>query len=451
MNSVKFAVIACALCLTACNPNLPADKPTQSEELKQLRQSVVKSNADMAYANYLDSLNSARTLVIALEQLVKQPSQNTLDVARQTWIAAREPYGQTEVFRFRQGPIDTLRNDGSLGSEGDGPEGRINAWPLGEALIDYVALRVDGHAGPENPANRVQNNIIANITDFPAITPEILSEYFEYGEDERNVTTGYHAIEFLLWGQDMNEGGEASALRDNTPGQRPYSDYQATKGQCTSGPQPSEPVICQRRGAYLLAAGELLVEDLERLVSVWHPESGQHYQIFISKPALAISRILEGMGRLSYGELAGERMNIALSTDSQEDEHSCFSDNTHRDIYLNAQGIQNSYLGRYTRINGETFQGSSLYQLLLAMGDKSQAEALKQQLEQTMKAAAAIDAQARQGRPFDVLIQQGVAQPEIRSMISSLVKQTDGIEEVIQLMKVNTGELRQDTQQQLVN
>ena len=72
----------------------------------------------------------------------------------------------------------------------------------------------------------------------------------EAGDIEANVATGYHAIEFLLWGQDLNGTGPGA-------GKRPATDYR--RANCTGG-------NCDRRAAYLKAATDLLVSDLEEMV-----------------------------------------------------------------------------------------------------------------------------------------------------------------------------------------
>ncbi|GLR69926.1 imelysin family protein [Agaribacter marinus] len=417
------------------------------------RDDVIKTNANIAYAAYADSLISASQLKASLEKLASNPTTSTFDNAKQAWLAAREPYGQTEVYRFRAGPIDALNDDGTLGEDGDGPEGRINAWPLGEALIDYVAAVVDGDAGPESPANAINGNIIANTTDFPTIDKAAIEGAFEFGEDERNVTSGYHAIEFLLWGQDLNEDQSGVGTRDTSGGQRPLSDfYTASNGNanaCTSGPVGTTDDICQRRIDYLLASADVLIDDLTRVVQAWEPGAGVHYQAFIGGGDVSLSKILEGMGRLSYGELAGERINIALTTDSQEDEHSCFSDNTHRDIFLNAKGVQNSFMATYTRIDGEVIDGASIYDLLVVEGDPELANVLRAALETTMSAAAVIDTKAKTGTPFDVLVQEGVQQANILAVIQGLVNQTDVIEQAIEALSITTDDLRQDTEEDI--
>jgi len=415
-------------------------------------ENVVLTNANMAYAAYSDSLVSAVEMRGKLQALVSAPSEGSLHSAKVAWLAAREPYGQTEVFRFREGPIDALADNGVMGRDGDGPEGRINAWPLGEAIIDYVANQVDGDDRPENDSSTtgVNGNIIADVAAFPLINADTLIENFELGGDERNVTTGYHAIEFLLWGQDLNANGTGSGRRDATAGQRSFTDYLTTKGNCTSGDMVVDEVICIRRGAYLLAATELLISDLQRLVDAWNPSAGNnHYAAIIAGENQSLAAILESMGRLGFGELAGERMNIALLQDSQEDEHSCFSDNTHRDIYLNAQGIYNSFHGEYTRLDGSVVSGAGIEDLLLAAGEVALANTLRAALEDTMTKVAVIDQAAKSGMPFDNQIQSASARSNISAAIASLATQTEAIEDVIQALSLTADDLRQDTEEDI--
>lgn len=404
------------------------------------RADVVKTNANIAYAAYSDSLITAQQLTEAVNVLVAEPTEANLALAKQAWLAAREPYGQTEVYRFRNGPIETVG--------GEGVEGRVNAWPLGEAIIDYVAPAVDGSANQEDGTAAVDGSIITNTTDFPTINAETLKTMFEHDEDERNVTTGYHAIEFLLWGQDLNLDGTTGegGNRDATAGQRPATDY-ATNGACTSGDVAANDEICTRRGQYLIAASELLAEDLALVVDQWEPLVGAHYQSFTAGGDASLALILEGMGRLSWGELAGERINVALRFNSQEDEHSCFSDNTHRDIYLNAKGVQNSFAGSYTRVNGEVVDGAGFDDLLVKEGFAERANDLRAALEQTQAAATVLDTKAQTGMPFDALVQQSIRQENVLAVIGGLQAQTEIMELVFDDLSINSADLRQDTEE----
>ncbi len=294
---------------------------------------VVESYAEIVLASYVDSLALAEELNVALQEFVADPTEDTMAAARQAWLAANEPYGQTEAYRFYGGPID----------DEDGPEGLLNAWPLDEAYVDYV--EGDPDAG-----------IINNTEDYPEITKDLLISLNEVGAEE-NISTGYHATEFLLWGQDLYE---------DSAGQRPVSDY-------TTAPN------ADRRGQYLLIAGDLLVENLDDLVQQWDLNNEDNYVWTLHDgPAdVALTNMLTGIGVLSKSELAGERMFTAWDNQDQEDEHSCFSDNTHRDIITNFMGVQNVYLGRYERIDGTVIEGEGLASLFEEVAPELNVEMLE--------------------------------------------------------------------------
>ena len=419
---------------------------------------VLTQNAKMAHAVYSDAVTTASSLKAGINDFVAKDAPTNADLAelKMLWLAAREPYGLSEVYRFREGPIDNL-NDGGNMVEGEGPEGRINAWPLGEALIDYVATGMtDGNEGAGAPGT-VTNNIIADTSI--TIDKATLASLNEAGENEANIATGYHAIEFLLWGQDLNQGVHSwTSSRDMSGGQRPVSDYN-TSGGCTSGlnasgvPNTKTDSVCERRKEYLAAASDLLVDDLTPLQTAWDPAgTNSHYNNFVAGGNASLAKILEAMGRLSFGELAGERMNIALATDSQEDEHSCFSDNTHRDIFTNAQGVVNTYTGTYTRVDGTVVDGPGIDDLLIS-ADANLNTKLQTALDYSMTKIAAIDEQAKSGKPFDNQIQSianGGSQADrdrITAAITALRNQTNLIEDAIAALGVTTGDLCQDTEE----
>ena len=417
------------------------------------REDVLRTNANIAYLAYGDSVVTANALRDAIRTFVADPTQANMDAAKEAWLASREPYGQTEVYRFRVGPIDALLSNGRLGEDGDGPEGAINAWPLGEALIDYVANDVDGDAGPEVPGSvaGIAGNIIADTASFPTINGSVIRDNFELGGDERNVSSGYHAIEFLLWGQDLNADGSTGGPRDATPGHRPVTDFSRTPGMCTNGPDmaPSDET-CKRRRDYLRHTADLLIRDLTAVRDAWNPnDPDNHYANFVAGGDTSLAVILEGMGRMGFGELAGERMNIALLTNSQEDEHSCFSDNTHRDIYLNAKGIENAYMGDYVGIEGDVHSGAGIDDLLTSEGMPELANEMRAALEDSMAKVGVIDSLARAGTPFDNQIQVGINEPNVSGAISALSAQTAVLERVISGLNVTTGDLRQDTEEDI--
>ncbi|WP_419831869.1 imelysin family protein [Endozoicomonas atrinae] len=385
---------------------------------------VVAHYADIALATYEDALTTAKALKEASLQLVDNPSEETLELARAAWIAARVPYQQSEVFRFGNPVVDDW-------------EGQLNAWPLDEGLIDYVqSTHYDYEMGNDGALANIVSNTELTVNgenlDLNTLTPQLLADLNELGGSEANVATGYHAVEFLLWGQDLN-GTAAGA------GNRPASDF-AKGDACTGG-------NCERRSQYLITSLDLLITDLEYMTQQWHPEVKDNYRSeLLSEPAeQGFRKMLFGMGSLSLGELAGERMKVALEANSTEDEHDCFSDNTHNSHFYNNLGIRNVYTGQYQRVNGDVITGPSLADLV-ATASKDEAITIITRFDQSQDALQKlVDSAEKEGVFFDQLIASGDDKGNqlVKSAISSLVAQTSAIEEAAGLIGIQ--QLNPDT------
>ena len=158
----------------------------------------------------------------------------------------------------------------------------------------------------------------------------------------------------------------------------------------------------------------------------WKPGSPKNSRAqFEKKPDDALRRIFVGLGSLSRGELAGERLEVALASRDQEDEHSCFSDNTHRDAVTNAQGILNVWQGSYKRLDGSELQGPGIKDWV-ASKDSALADRTTRQIMQSVQAAQAIPA------PFDQAIQgarDSASRAKIQATIDSLVQQSKDLVE----------------------
>ena len=369
---------------------------------------VVAHYADMVHATFSDALSTAQNLQKAVDAFLAAPSDATLKTARDAWIASRPSYLQSETYRFGNTLIDDW-------------EGQVNAWPLDEGLIDYTDKSYEHALGnPGGTANIIANTQIQvgeDKVDVKDITAEKLASLNELGGSEANVATGYHAIEFLLWGQDLNGTGPGA-------GNRPASDY--LEGAGATGEHND------RRRTYLKAVTDLLVTDLEEMVGNWAPNAADNYRATLQAESgeSGLRKMLFGMGSLSLGELAGERMKVALEANSPEDEHDCFSDNTHNSAFYNAKGIRNVYLGEYTRTDGTKLTGASLSSLV-AKADPAADSALKADLADTEAKMQVIVDHANKGEHFDQLIgaDNAAGQQVIRDAIAALVKQTGAIEQ----------------------
>ncbi|RUX28668.1 peptidase [Mesorhizobium sp. M7A.F.Ca.US.011.01.1.1] len=405
----RFAAIGATALLTAAVFVLPAKAETDAK-------AVIKTYSDIALAKYEDSLTTAQALDKAVDALLANPSAETLNAARDAWKASRVPYQQTEVYRFGNKIVDDW-------------EGKVNSWPLDEGLIDYVAKSY----GTESDANALYTaNVIANKeieingkkVDASKLSPEFLSGTLqEAGGVEANVATGYHAIEFLLWGQDLHGTGPGA-------GERPYTEYDLKN--CTGG-------NCDRRAQYLKSASDLLVSDLQEMVGNWKEDGAARKALVDGEPNTAISTIFTGMGSLSYGELAGERMKLGLLLHDPEEEHDCFSDNTYNSHLYDAIGIRAAYHASYTRLDGTVVSGPSVADMVKA-ADPTIDKELSDKLDVSVAKMEAIKARALAGEAYDQQIAEGNIEGNatVQAAIDALIDQTKSIERAVGSLKLST-------------
>ncbi len=347
---------------------------------------AVENYAAIVQKSYEDSYVAAVALNESLKAFTAAPSQETLDAARQAWLDSREPYLQTEVYRFYEGPID---------NEANGPEGSINAWPLDENFIDYTV---------DAAGEKVEGGIIYGTQTIDAATLDGLNgkNLDGTGGDnlDANVSTGYHAVEFLLWGQDLSDDG---------PGNRPFTDYTDEKA-------------ADRRATYLHVVGDLLVEQILAVHDQWL--AGAAYRTdFVANEKDAFFKILQGMVVLSGFETGAERLGAAYDSGSQEDEHSCFSDNTHRDMIQDIQGVLNVWNGTYGSITGPGVKA------VVASVDQALADKVDARIKESLDLANALQV------PFDQAIKAGndAGRQGVQDLMLSLKQQEKDMTEVFLL------------------
>ncbi len=370
---------------------------------------VLTSYSDVGQATFEDSLATARALATAVNALLANPTPATLTAARNAWKAARVPYLQSEGMRFGNAVIDEW-------------EGRVNAWPLDEGLMDYVAPSY-GTTSDENPLyalnviSKTQIRIGARQVNATTIDKALLRQLQEANGVESNVATGYHAIEFLLWGQDLNGTGPGA-------GNRPATDFNTR--MCTNG-------NCARRAAYLKAAVELLVDDLAEMSTSWAANGAARRALLAKGANGGLATILTGLGSLSYGELAGERMKLGLILHDPEEEQDCFSDNTHNSHYYDQVGMMNLWRGTYRRSDGRVTSGSSIRDYAMAR-DAATAQRVDAAMNTTLARLKTIKDTADSGRmAYDQMIgpNNAAGNKMVQDAIDALIAQTRAIEGVV--------------------
>ena len=368
--------------LVSCSPEKNISAKVENLDLAQ----VVKTYSEIVYSTYVDSHAAAKEMSKSINEFLDSPSEQSFIAAKESWISARLPYLQTEVYRFYGGPID----------DEDGPEGLLNAWPMDEAYVDYVKGAPD-------------SGIINDDKAYPEITKDLLISLNEK-DGEENISCGYHAIEFLLWGQDFQING---------PGERPHTDYTTAAN-------------AERRKEFLKITVSLLLENLESLVNEWVPSQANYRSNFLKEDSLvAIQKILSGMTLLSGFELAGERLLVAYESRAQEDEHSCFSDTTHNDAIYDIVGIINVWSGTYKALDGTKIEGPGIRALAT-----DQDPALGSKIDKALMSA--LDKSKAIPTPFDqaILAKDG---SESRKAIINLIEELENVADGFVTIAKNSG------------
>ncbi|HEY4250755.1 MAG TPA: imelysin family protein [Roseomonas sp.] len=382
----------------------------QAQGAAPSKRAVLDTYANIAEAMYTDARDGARTLRDAVARLTAEPSEAALLAARQAWLAGRPAYQQSEAYRFGNSIVDEW-------------EGRVNGWPLDEGLIDYVDTGSYGDTRDENPlftANIIASTSISHAgetIDVSTITPEVLTRLHEIGGIEANVTLGWHAIEFLLWGQDRNGTGPGA-------GNRPWTDY--ARGDAATGGNT------ERRAQYLTVATAMLVGELETMAANWGRNGAARRALTARGQDAGLAAIFTGLGSLSYGELAGERMRLGLMLNDPEEEHDCFSDNTHNSHFYDVVGMRAVYFGEYRRPGGQMLRGPAIGDYVRAQLPALDRE-MRQKFDATLAAFQALKTRAETVEAYDQMLAEGntAGAATIQAGIDALLAQTRVIERIV--------------------
>ena len=340
------ATILCGSLMAACGSDNDRGDSASLPDVSDVQANYV----DMAFAVYSDSLATAKTLQAAVDTFVAAPTAVNLTNAREAYKSTRGPYQQSEIYRWDESitSFEDLSLDGGLASV-DAWEGQVNAWPLDETLIEVIIVGTD------------------------AITAQFLIDNFEKDDNEANVTTGVHAVEFMLWDRDAAAQG---------PGPRTFAEFSDVT-TCDASTGATEAGIKCRNSVYLKAATDLLVADLTAMKNEWNSAIANNpaaktlaYNFLRSDDAL--DYMAQAIASMAVGELGGARLSAGLwrpgllSADpvkegDYEEEHDCFSDLSHVAVFNNFKGVQNAFYGSYTTLSGHTIEGASLADYIRAI------------------------------------------------------------------------------------
>ncbi|MEC9407559.1 MAG: imelysin family protein [Pseudomonadota bacterium] len=368
-NPAGVATLAATL-LVACGTQAPPD-PARALE----------SYRSVAHSEYRAALAAARTLQTKIQALTTAASPDSLAAARKAWVSARKPYARTEALRFGHWFVDEW-------------EARVNRWPIHPEFLDYVDQ-------PEAPSQRPlvvsqRIRVAGRTLDASIIDRRLLLDIQALSTDPTQVVTGYHAIEFMLWGEDP-------VRHDPKPGARPWTDYATDAALCTRGSQPAPPTECKRRGELLTTMAELLVWELERMAAVWADKPGTYgYRLVHGDAEPGLHKALYGLVTFSASELASTRLDIPLRTRAPERIQDQFSNTSHTALYHSALGVEQLYYGRLDQQKASVSLAS-----LARHADANLAGQIDRALATTRQRLARIQQMGQTGQVLDQLIAPG--------------------------------------------
>lgn len=296
------------------------------DKYENQKEALIRNHAAIAYAVYSDALFQATNLQTAIASFVTDPTDDGLSESRLAWRNAYYAYLQCAALQFSNGPVD---DDRDLSRQ-------IGKWPINPSLIDYTTGQFGG--------------LISDSAELPNVTLDALQAL--NGPDvNRPTTIGFHAIEFLLWGEDDDDVALLTA------GNRTFLDYNGADSSIQN---------TVRRSKYLRVCSEILVSQLGVLTNEWDSLGSKNYRKdFIGLEVnSALKNILTGMGTLAKSEISERALEKPVSASSQDLEVSNYSDNTITDFIAMTNSLDIFYRGTYTPLTSLDIKGKSVEDLI---------------------------------------------------------------------------------------
>ena len=261
----------------------------------------------------------------SIATLTDQTNIENLSLSKQAWLNAHSAYELTTLHRYYVTQLMGEQDSLALMQL----QYQINHWPIVPGYIDYV----DGY-----PDSGIVHDINVNLD------ADSLRE--QHGSfDVSEVTLGFHAIEFLLWGYDADSVA------------RPATDFDAvlelTPKEIESG-YTLEQLSNNRRRLFLTVVADTLVNDFLALQSLWLAEEPSISQRIESISGTELIVILaDSMSAMLTQELLQRSLYPMLNGNFVESVQSPYSRSTQNAVSSQLSGLERLLLERQTE-NGTT-------------------------------------------------------------------------------------------------
>jgi putative iron-regulated protein len=239
---IRYSLLAlCLVVLTACDSGKEKAQTSQPSDLaiEAMPESGLKTRGLINFWQFsAQSCYSNASLAIRefeghSQLFLAHPTQQLLLELRDRWNTAHQAYLACQLYQM-------LAFSRSGQKQLELTKQRVNAWPIQGGYIDYLP----GY----------QFTGIINDSTLAITLDNLLSQH--QFSDLSDVSVGFHALEFLLWGEGFD---------------RPASDFQASDSQLSE--QGIELDANNRRRTYFELLTSHIIAELDGLSQRWERQT----------------------------------------------------------------------------------------------------------------------------------------------------------------------------------
>lgn len=331
-----------------------------------------------AYTGLSRASQSAQVVDSKLASFLYHPNPMTHGELKQAWRQAYDDFLRAMVFAYL--PIQDPPEWYSKHIAYRDLLTQLDSWPIQGGYIDYV---------PGYPFSGIVNDLTLVIDEQTLRNQHLFT-------DNSNASIGYHALEFMLWGDNGERSPHDFFPQENTApvllneGEHNHENSEAGLDQGTepapevhahteetNQPGMPEPQNHNRRRQYVQVISEVLQKDLIRVQRRWEPSTGYYAQLIQqSTPDNTLQAALIAAQRLISEEILNKRFTL---------ESSEFSASSARDIEMLLHGLQ-----LWFNPEDDGLQEGSLM-FLMEQASAAKAGAFMQQLEQSQQCLATLN------------------------------------------------------------
>lgn len=314
---IRLILIFSLIFLAACSPK---NESTTNEELNkvQIDSSAFAAQVGIvAYTSLSDASQTAQTLDSQLASFMYHPNPMSQAEIQQAWRLAYNSFLHSLIFSYLP-----IQDPPEWQSQRIGYRhllGQLDSWPIEGGYIDYI----QGY-----PFSGIVNDLTLEIDE-----DSIRSQHGF--TDPTNASLGYHALEFMLWGNSGKRSAHDFFPQENTA-PIPVNDAEITAEPLADSSSnlldgsSSDNALIQvevpeiklqnhnRRRQYTQLLIELLQKDLHRIQRRWEPSSGYYAQLLQQSDSgnTLRSALIAAQGLIS-NEILHKRFQLISSEFSQ--------------------------------------------------------------------------------------------------------------------------------------